>query len=104
MGLLDRMSKRAKAVTAISSAVIVLSGGAAGLHNVYAKEAAFQGHMAAHKEQDDKKRIWVLEEQMLEYRELFGDILERATVKQKKRYRRWGIELDMLYDKMDAKG
>ena len=53
---------------------------------------------------DKKKRIHVLEEQMLEYREMFRKKLEDATEKQKKRYRKWEIEVEMLWKELEVKG
>lgn len=99
----QRLSNKAKAVAAISAAVTTISGGATGFHHVYAKEAAFQSHMAEHKKQDIKKRISVLEEQMLEYRSLFEDKLEKATMSQKKRYKSWEIEVELLWKELELK-
>lgn len=100
----QRLSNKAKAIAAISAAVTTLSGGATGFHHLYAKEAAFQEHITKHMRQDIKKRIHVLEEQMLEYREMFGKELGNATIKQKKRYRNWELEVEVLWTELEAKG
>lgn len=96
-------SKLQKAV--ITAIVTVILGGTSGTgYIVFAKASVVDAHLAFHEKEADKKRRWVLEEQMLEYREMFNDDLRKATPKQKKRYRKWELELDDLYRKLEVRG
>lgn len=103
MEWLQNLSNKVKAVMIIVGAITFAGGGIGGFHYTYAKEAAFQGHIATHHKEDTKKRIRVLEEQMLEYREMFGKDLERATIKQKKRYMKWELEVEVLWTELEPK-
>lgn len=99
----DLSSKMQKAVATGIVTVLLSSTGGTG-YVVFAKASDFNEHIAAHKKEDSKKRLNVLEEQMLEYREMFGRKLENATEQQKKRYLKWEIEVEILWKEMEVKG
>ena len=95
--------KLQKAIITTIITVILGSTGGTG-YVVFAKASVVNEHLARHEKEDNKKRLHVIEEQMLEYREMFGEKLEKATEKQKKRYRKWEIEADLLWAELEVKG
>lgn len=62
MDWLQNLSTKIKVVMVIVTALVTVGGAVAGAHHSYAKEVAFQGHLAKHHKEDTKKRIRVLEE------------------------------------------
>jgi hypothetical protein len=93
-------SKLQKAViTAIASAIITIVGG--GSTFVFAKEAEFKAFVASYNFDKDMERIHWLEEQIERYRKLYGEQLEQANKEQTKRFKRWEIELRILWKKAE---
>ncbi len=111
MDFVDGLSAKARNTLIGFIITLFLGGVGGGSQLVFAKAshlkkhaANFTRHIASHKKADTKKRINVLEEQMLESREMFKKDLRDATEKQKKRYRKWEIEVEMLWKEMEIGG
>lgn len=106
MEMFGKLPEKTRKTIITSFVTVIITGSGGTGYVVFAKASVVKAqalivstHLAKHEKEDDMKRIRILEELMLEYRELLGDDLEKATLKQKKRYKMWDIELELLYKK-----
>lgn len=101
MSWFSDLSDRARMFTAISAAITIFTGAGGGFYKVFAKDAEFKEFVAEYRHDKNMARLHWLEEQIERYKKLYGENLERANKEQYDRYKRWTIELRLLWKKIE---
>ena len=101
MSWFSDLSNKAKMITTIGSAILMLTAAGGAFYNVFAKDAEFKEFVAEYRYDKDMERLHWLEEQIERYKKLYGENLENASKEQLDRHKRWMIELRLLWKKIE---